>query len=406
MSMNILETLSLAFEALKERRVRSILTILMVIMGASLIIALDGTGNGFQTFIDSQFNTLGTNVIIIQPRASSFRMDKTTIDTISRIDGVTDVIPFIQQVAPISSGGQSQTVVIIGMDQSKLPILFPTIGIQNGDYVSLTDSIGVTLGSEVVHVDSALGAFANIGQTVELSYQHYNGDKIVVSKRAFSVRGTLTTVGSSIVPVDQMVFVSLTAANYFFGREGVYDGVYVITTGSDTNNAVQNRIKVRYGSDVTLTSPQAMASVIDNIKSAVYMFINIVAYVSLMVASVGIITTLHTSMMERIREIGLLKALGFNNSLVLALFLNEATIIGIIGGTAGILTGVGLSFAMSMFVGGSFKISGASIQIIPWFTPTSLFNTWIICVALSMVSGFYPAWRASRLDPVVALRHE
>jgi putative ABC transport system permease protein len=255
-------------------------------------------------------------------------------------------------------------------------------------------------------MDSASGPFANIGQTIKLKYQRYDGQKPIVSQRAFSVRGTLNTIGSSIVPVDQMVFISLSAADNFFERRGIYDGVYVVTESTGINSMVQSRIRTLYSSDITITSPQAIANVIDNIKSGVYLFISIVAYVSLLVASVGIITTLHTSMMERIKEIGLLKAIGFSNTLVLTLFLNEAAIIGIVGGCIGIGSGIGLSFVMSNFVGRSFRIGGTSVQIIPWFSPMTLFATWLLCVALSMVSGFYPAWRASRLDPVVALRQE
>lgn len=404
--MNLLETFSLAYEALKERRLRSTLTILMVVMGASLIIALDGTGNGFTNFIDSQFSTLGTNVLILQPRTSSFKMDKTAIDTISKIDGVSEVIAYIQQISTISSGGADQTAVVVGVDQSKLPLLFPTISLQSGAYVASSDSVGILLGSEVTHMDSASGPFANIGQTTKLKYQRYEGQKPIVSQRAFSVRGTLNTIGSSIVPVDQMVFISLSAADNFFERGGIYDGVYVVTESTGINSMVQSRIRTRYSSDITITSTQAIANVIANIKSGVYLFISIVAYVSLLVASVGIITTLHTSMMERIKEIGLLKAIGFSNTLVLTLFLNEAAIIGIVGGCIGIGSGIGLSFVMSNFVGRSFRIGGTSVQIIPWFSPMTLFATWLLCVALSMVSGFYPAWRASRLDPVVALRQE
>ncbi|RLI36632.1 hypothetical protein DRO55_03170 [Candidatus Bathyarchaeota archaeon] len=125
-----------------------------------------------------------------------------------------------------------------------------------------------------------------------------------------------------------------------------------------------------------------------------------IAAVSLLVASVGIITTLWTSMMERIREIGILKAIGFSNEKILRLFLNEAIIIGLMGGTLGLFTGIGLAYVMKSFFRGEFA------HITPIFTIPSLFGTWVLCVVLSMVSGFYPAWRASRLDPVASLRHE
>jgi len=109
-----------------------------------------------------------------------------------------------------------------------------------------------------------------------------------------------------------------------------------------------------------------------------------------------------------------LKALGFNRRLILGLFLSEAMIIGILGGAIGLVFGMGLSYGMSALLGRSILIGNLSeegarpfsLQFIPAFDPSNLFSTWILCMALSMIAGFYPSWRASRLDPVVALRQE
>ena len=138
--------------------------------------------------------------------------------------------------------------------------------------------------------------------------------------------------------------------------------------------------------------------------------------VSLLVASVGIITTLQTSMMERVKEIGLLKALGFTRNLILGLFFGEAMIIGILGGGIGVFLGMGLSYGMTLFLGSGFQMGnqpmnpmgggGFSLVLTPAFDPWNMVGTWILCIILSMISGFYPSWRASRLDPVVALRQE
>ena len=106
-------------------------------------------------------------------------------------------------------------------------------------------------------------------------------------------------------------------------------------------------------------------------------------------------------MIERIREIGILKAIGFSNGKILRLFLNEAIIIGVVGGTLGLVFGVGLAYLMKTFFRGEFLVG-----ITPMFTPQNFLSTWLLCLILSMVSGFYPAWRASQLDPVTSLRHE
>jgi len=415
--MNFLQLFGVAFEALKERRLRASLTILMVTIGAGLIVALNSTGNGFTNFINNQFSALGANVIILQPRGTSIEVDKAMVDAISKFDGVMDTVPYIQQIIPIASKGKRQTTIIIGMDQSKLPLLFPTLSMDVGQFVAKTDNIGILLGSEIAQTSDGTEAFAGLSQTISTTFQSYEGDRPISAKRAFIVRGILRTVGSGVVPVDQMAFITLSAADSYFDRGGLYDGVYVVTDDSKLNNVVRGQIRNRYGSDLIIITPQAIADVIDQIKSGVYFFISIVAYVSLIVASVGIVTTLHTSMMERIKEIGLLKALGFNNRLVLTLFLEEAVMIGIIGATMGILLGMGMAYVMTFLAKGMFRPSTMGILqparsftlsggIVPIFSPTSLLSTWLICLVLSMISGFYPAWRASRMDLVVALRHE
>lgn len=120
-----------------------------------------------------------------------------------------------------------------------------------------------------------------------------------------------------------------------------------------------------------------------------------------MVGAVGIVTTLYTSVNERIREIGTLKAIGMQNSSVLLMFLSEATIIGIIGATLGLAAGTGGGFLLTAGFG-----PRGDIDISPVYKPQDLAMSWLLSVFLSMLAGVYPAWKASKLDPIVALRRE
>ena len=409
--MNVIEIFSFSFEALKERRVRAILTTLMVVMGASLIVALNGTGNGFRDFVNNQFSNLGANVLIISSRGD-IDINEALADEISKIEGVEDVLLFVQQTALVTSRGETQTSIVVGIDQSKLPLIFPTISFQSGTFVSETDNVGIILGNELSRSSGGDEAFVTVGQTVKVSYKKYVNQQPTISERVFIVRGILNYVGSGVIPIDQMAFISTSAAKRFFDRKN-YDGLYVITRDPNLNEEVMKRIRRIYENELIIISPQVISNVIYKISGGISLFIRIVAMVSLLVASVGIITTLQTSVMERVREIGLLKALGFTNRLVLAVFLCEATIIGIVGGGIGAVFGMALSYGMSWILGRSLNIELSSnggnllnIEIIPSFDIWNIVSTWILCIVLSMISGFYPSWRASRLNPVEALRRE
>jgi len=409
--MNIIEIFSFSFEALKERYVRATLTTLMVIMGASLIVALNGAGNGFKNFVDNQFSNLGANILIVSPKGD-IDINEALADDLSEIEGVEDVILSVQQTASITSKGETQTSIVMGMDQNKLPLIFPTISFQSGTFVSETDNVGIILGNEISRSPSGDETSVTVGQTVKVSYTRYMNQQPVVFERTFIVRGVLNYVGSGVIPIDQMAFISTSAAKRFFDRKN-YDGLYVITKDPNLNDEVMRRMRHIYGNELTIISPQVVSNVIYKISGGIALFIRIVAMVSLLVASVGIITMLHTSVMERIREIGLLKALGFTNRLVLAVFLCEALIIGIVGGGVGAVFGMALSYGMSWMLskGISVELSSngggsLSIEIIPSFDVWNIVSTWILCIVLSVISGFYPSWRASCLNPVETLRRE
>ncbi len=405
--MNVVEIINLSFESLKERRLRSSLTILMVVIGEGLLVAVDGSGRGFSDFVTDQFSLISANLLILNPRKPNFKVDYGTIQFIARIEGVSEVVPYIQQAVLATSQGKKENVVIMGLDHSKLPLLYPSISIEAGTFVSNTDTAGILLGNGVAYSSEEGRVFTDVGQTVRLKYTTFEEQRPVTMERTFVVRGVLKPVGGGVIPLDSMAFISKSAADAFFDRGGSFDGIYVLTESPSLNEEVQRRMTRSFGEDFTVTSPKTLVGMIQSINTNIGIFMQIVSFIALVVASVGIVTTLHTSVMERIREIGLLKALGFKNRLILTLFLNEATIIGTVGGTIGIFFGVGLAQFISVFFGKAWSLGGLlRVSIIPVFSFDNFVSTLILCVFLSMASGLYPAWKASKLDPVISLRHE
>ena len=415
MSMNIIDLLVLSFESLKERKVRTTLTIAMVVIGAALVTGLNGLSEGMSNYMESQFGLLGANTIIALPASESFRLTEQVCSSIRQIRGVEAVIPYIYTNAVIKSGGRSQDAIIIGIDQTKLNLVFPTIELAEGSLVPPYDSNGVVLGDLIAHPKGE-PTFAECGQAVTIEYRLYSPSGTEVVSRSFRVRGILSYMGatSRLLPIDRTVLISLAAANSFFERGGAYDGVYIVADDERAVDVVVEEITNIYGEQMELYSAKSIIEIVRNIMSGFQIFTSSIATVSLIVAAVGIFTGLYTSVMERTREIGVLKALGFSNWMVLVLFLNDALVIGMIGGAIGNGAGVLVAYALSIVVwrwrgwrGLRIARAGAPAPFInPAFSPQLFIFVWCFCVLLSAFAGVYPAWRASKLDPVVALRKE
>jgi putative ABC transport system permease protein len=390
----------MSWQALTDRKLRSTLTVTMVLIGAALIIAVNGMSEGTVVYIEDQFDILSPNILIASPRSTDLELTDQDIDKISRIEGIADVVPYIQSGVIVSSINDERTSIVVGMDQTKMPLIFASFELIKGEIVSETDSFGVIMGIDLIRPESET-PLAAVGDVVKLEYQKSDGQRMKLERKSFFLRGVINEIGASVIgmPVDDMCFISLREANTFFERKGVYDGFYIVSEDKNLNNQILDEIQEDY--DVSIFNPSSIIRSINNISEAVAGFVNNIALVSLGVAAVGIITTLYTSMMERTKEIGTLKALGYTKRQILVLFLNEALIIGVIGGTIGLGLGIGLGYFMNELVS-----SGGGWNMRPIFEPHMFVFTWVLAVALSMASGFYPAWRAAELDPVVALRKE
>jgi putative ABC transport system permease protein len=410
------DLLGYSLGAMRERKLRSILTIAMVVIGAGLMTALNGLTTGMYQYIGDQFGTLGANVVMVLPGMdSTTRITEQTASVIRQINGVKISIPYVQKVATVQSAATTASILVTGSDQRYLNEIFPNLKVEEGTLVSPQDSIGIVLGHSVAYPPDKPRPFARLGSVVMVSFTTVKERQQVTVKRSFVVRGILAEMGTSgmFLPVDKMAFMSLPAATSFFDTAGDYSGVNVITSGPEKAEQVAVEIRRLYGRSFEVYTSKTMIQLIQNILGAFSMFLGSVASVSLIVASVGIFAGLYTSVMERTREIGLLKAIGFKKRGILGVFLCEATLIGIIGGLLGDLLGVGLGYGMAVIAGqvrGEFTGELAEGSVIayvpPAFTVENFLFIMAFSIAVSMLAGAYPAWRASRLDPVVALRKD
>jgi putative ABC transport system permease protein len=185
----------------------------------------------------------------------------------------------------------------------------------------------------------------------------------------------------------------------------------VAANSADYVPAVQNEITTLYGTNIGITTPKAILEAREKFTSGNNSFIQNVAFIALFVGAIGIVTTLYNAVNERIAEIGTIKAIGATRLFILLMFLFEALMIGLIGSTLGVMSGMVGAYALSSvggprpgFGGPGGGAMGFQRPITPEFIPNDIIDVWLLSVALSIIAGLYPAWKASGLSPVLALK--
>ncbi|MEM1525337.1 MAG: ABC transporter permease, partial [Nitrososphaerales archaeon] len=239
--MKISESFQLAISALRERRLRSSLTILMIVIGVSLMSSLNGINAGFSEFIDKQLSVLAPNVITVLPSSpllrtgqhggsliSSQRVTLTdyTVKTLSLIPGVKDIAPHYRGSVKLISSGKVVSGSLIGIDPTKVLIINPGLKLLDGSLIDANDHIGITLGYNLVYIPGEEQPFTSVGKTVIVEYNYLERkggvERTVVTRRSFIVRGILDQTGNTFT--DYGALVTLSTANSLMAKSYKYDG--------------------------------------------------------------------------------------------------------------------------------------------------------------------------------------
>ena len=415
--MNILQVFSLSFDALRERKTRSALTVLMVVVGSALMTALNGLGAGFGAFIDDQFSQLAPNIIFVTsaqadnagplgggpPPAPKITLNEAVVSRISSLPFVDEVIPSYQAQITLESRGRSEDTTVFSIDPQKLFVIAPTLEFVEGSTIRQNDPSAIILSDRVANPPGESSSFAVVGQTLRVTYSFVNADtgKQEENSKSFVVSGIMEPTGNPTI--DNAVVFNRISGNALLEKANKYDTLLVAAESGEYVEIVEEEIRSLYGNDIGITTATAILETIQEFTAGFTSFILSIALVALLVGGVGIITTLYTSVMERIREIGTMKAIGAQKGFILALFLSEALIIGVFGATLGM--GLGIAGGFVLVAGFAGQDPGSS-GLTPVFLPTDLASVWGLSVGLSILAGSYPAWKASRLPPIVALRRE
>lgn len=436
----------LSLSAINERKVRSALTILMVLVGSSLLVAVGAFGAGFADFFNKQFNNLAPNILFVSsvqregddtggsvgsvapPPSAKITLNAAVESRLRSLPYVEQVIPSYQSDISVESGAESKSFSLLSMDPTKLLVIAPSLDLTEGStFPSPADPTAILVAEDIAFPPGEATPFINLGQSVRLTYSFVEPEtgEAKEESKSFVVRGIIESTGNPTV--DNAVVIGLQPGDTLLQRAGKYDSLFVAAVSADFVDLVEEEIRTIYGNDIGITTVQAILETIEEFTGGINSFLSSIAIISLVVGAVGIITTLYTSVVERIREIGTLKAIGAKNITILGLFLIEAVLIGIIGATLGLGAGIGMGYMLVSSSpgggtsdeeengatspgssGGDTQTSTQERQQAESFTPVFLvedmMRVWIISVGLSMLAGFYPAWKASRYLPVDALR--
>jgi len=417
-----------AWDNLKKRKLRTALTTLGVVIGITTIIALASLGEGLRFTVNQRLQTgFELNVLIIIPgsftsglRGAGF--SQTDVSNLTQIQNVTLVTPMITlptaTVNRTTTGQKGFGAFTVGginftQMQQMLPERFHLL--PGGQFPNATEPNGLVLGYKAATtVNGTL--VASVGENVTV--QIVAAGRLIYNE-TYVITGILAEGGTSgLTNFDYWAFVPIQTAAKIPGGGGGYQIILAKVTNPQISEDVSNAIEDYFRNSVTVFVPTALEHQVDNILNLITIFLLAIASISLIVAGVGIMNIMTVSVMERTREIGILKAIGAKNRTILSMFLTETMLMGILGGIIGIITGYGLSYALAFAVSGLVQTSQQSpgfssvgsqnqnLTIEPIFSPEwtiiALAFAIIVCVAF----GLYPARKAARLDPVQALRYE
>lgn len=397
----------LAVSSLIKRKLRSWLTMIGIFIGIAAVVSLIGLGEGLRNAITSQFGNLGADIISVQASGTQFGPPGSGAVTplrvgleekIANIDGVDFAIPRLITSGRMEFNDRYAIGYAASMpDDPYRKEIESQVGlkIESGRLLKDGDNNKVVLGNNFKKDDI-------FGKPIAV------GDKVIINDKQFEVIGIAKKLGSFIL--DNILLINEAPLRDLTGNADEISIIAVKVKKKDNIQIVKERIEklmrkerdVKEGEeDFTVELAANTIETINSTLFAVQMFVYIIASISLLVGGIGIMNTMYTAVVERTKEIGIMKSIGARNSNIFVLFLVESGLLGLVGGLIGMILGVLLAKGLAAI--GAAQLGSELIQAhisLSLISGALLFSFVIGCIA-----GITPAIRASKLHPVDALRH-
>ncbi|MFA6502752.1 MAG: ABC transporter permease [Candidatus Paceibacterota bacterium] len=396
--------LSLTFKGIRYRPLRSWLTVIGIVIGIMLVVIILSLSGGLKNVINRQLQMFGSDLLMVLPGKESnlilglFGGQKfaySDIKDLERLPGVRTAAPFDIGTLNAEFRGEKKPVFVHSSRWDVLrPIFEESMGtsLADGHWPKDENSNEIMLGYLAANT-----LFKN---------KVRSGDEIIVQSKRLRVAGIFETMGNR--DDDNSFYMSWDLFHLISGiKPGAMTAVVRVQPGYDPNLvARQVRFELAKQKEVeefTILTPVRTTAIVGNIIGVVELVLVIIAFVSLLVGAVGIMNTMYTSVLERTKQIGIMKAVGASRDSIMSLFLIESGIIGLVGGLLGIVFGLAASYG----IGVAAESYGAP-DLFNWAAVDyfELLVILIITFITGVLSGVLPARAASRLEPAEALRYE
>ena len=395
---------SLSFKGVAHRPMRSWLTILGIVIGVTFAVTILTLSSGIRNAVSSTLQMFGKDLVVVfpgeitNPFASLLADEKfkeKDLMALERIDGVEYVSLELQSSMTVEYEGQKESALIYGAPLTPLQrLLEETEGfyLEEGEWPKGDDVNEVILGH-----NAAMNLF---DEKVRI------GDEIIVKTKRFRMVGYFNQIGEQMM--DNVVYMSIDNLRNLTGEPPVAISANVKVKEGANIDLVARQIdfelsKQTVVEEYSVLTPDKTQKLVDDVLEIIELVLVVIVFISLIVGAVGIMNTMYTSVLERTKQIGIMKAVGASNDSILSLFLLESGMIGLIGGLIGVILGVLFAFLIGIGaeqagVDGLFAWSAIEIF--------DIVAVLIITFVVGLVSGIMPARQAGKMEPAEALRYE